>query len=285
MDGTEILIILLVLAIIGVVAYFVYAFIQNKEETDKDIKDTIGMVHSEQADRVSNIKYVVDEVNNVNSAIYTAWSTSNAALQSSLNGQQSHIGTINSNIMTINSNVSFINSEWTGFGSIIGFSNSSGALKIQDLPGVTPGGVNINLLGNVVATMGLNGSNLTNFPVTLCGADPSRCIKFPDKVSGDTYLTTLDSTRGKIKLDAATLMTGQTTVNGMFTTSNMVQFCTSPAVGGSPVCSSFNNGSIAPNTMNLLNGGTSNVGTFTTDTLKIGNKLVSIGSNNTLVVT
>jgi len=269
MDGTEILVILLVLAIVGVVAYFVYVYIKDKEKTDKSINDTIGMVNSEQADRVSNIKYVVDEVNNVNSAIYTSWSTSNTAIKTSIAAQ-------NSNMTLMNSNITNINNEWTGFGKILNVTNSCNAvMQLQNLPGVAPGGVNINLLGKVVANMGLTGSNLTIAnSATFCGADPSLCLKFPDN-SGNTYLTKLTA-GGSIILDAPTYMQGATTtMNSQFIANCNVQFCNTSG------CTIFNNGA---GSQNLLRGDTSNVGTLVTDSLKIGDNEIKFNDDNSFKI-
>ena len=208
MDTVDMILMLIsVISIIGLVAFFVYTYMQDKDATDKRIQKTIDMVTTEKSDRLSNVKYVVDNVNTVNTDIYTTMMTSNQSLNTSLTSNVNMVNSINKNI--------------SGFGSIMRFVNTSNQqfMSLGDLPGVAGGGVNVQLLQNVVATMGLTGQNLSTYPVKLCGGtDQNNCIQFPN-AAGDTYLTSMSAGKN-IVLDAPT------TVKGALATSNVVRICT-----------------------------------------------------------
>jgi hypothetical protein len=217
MDEIGIIVMLIaVLALVGIIIYFVYTYMKDKDEIDSRITKTSSMVDAEKSDRLSNVKYVVDEVNKVNADILKTMTTSNMIF--------------NTNLGANSKNISKINDELSGFGKIIQFSSNSTVLKLGDLPGVTGGGVNMTLLGQVMSSMGLTGKDLVNHPVILCGGtDTSKnCLKFPDE-NGNTYLTSLSDGK-KITLAS------DTNVLGAFTTSNLVNICSPTGTN----CSTFN---------------------------------------------
>jgi hypothetical protein len=228
MDTIEIVVMLIsVLALVGIVIFFVYTYITNKDATDKRIADTEGLVKNEQTNRLSNIKYVVDEVNTVNQSIYNTFSSSNLVMQKTL--------TSNSNAI-VN-----LDNEFTGFNKILSFSNykDGKVMKLTDLPGVPNSGVKASMLTEFIATMGLTGQNLSTYPVNFC--EGTRCIKFPD-ANGNTYLTNLGKD-GSIVMDAPTIVknnlsTQSVNIYGKLYSSN-VSFCPKNIAVGDATCTTF----------------------------------------------
>lgn len=230
MDEIGIIVMLIaVLALVGVIIYFVYTYMKDKDIIDSRIVKTTNMVDAEKSDRLSNMKYVVDEVNKVNADILKTITTSNIVFNTSLN--------------TNSKNIQTINDELSGFGKIVQFSSNSTVVKMSDLPGVS-GGVNITLLGQVMSSMGLTGKDLVNHPIILCGGtDTSKnCLKFPDE-NGNTYLTSLSDGKN-------ITLASPTSVLGTFTASNVVKICN---VTGEK-CSTFDTSTPTPTI--TLNGTT-----------------------------
>ncbi|NDB83606.1 MAG: hypothetical protein EB127_12915 [Alphaproteobacteria bacterium] len=238
MDEIGIIVMLIaVLALVGIIIYFVYTYMKDKDAIDSRITKTSGMVDAEKSDRLSNIKYVVDEVNKVNADILKTMTTSNMVFNTSLSANSKKISTIND--------------ELSGFGKIIQFSSNNAVLQMSDLPGVTGGGVNMTLLGQVMSSMGLTGKDLVNHPVILCGGtDTSKnCLKFPDE-NGNTYLTSLSDGKN-------ITLASPTNVMGAFTTSNLVNICNAKG----EKCSTFDTSTATP-TITL--NGTTNIPTGST---------------------
>jgi hypothetical protein len=186
------------------------------------------MVEAEKSDRLSNIKYVVDEVNSVNKDIYTTLSTSNQTINTSLSSLSTQHNTLKSDLNTYKADFNTYKADLnTGFGKWINLSSNTATIKLTELPGAQPGGVDIKLLGNVIATMGMTAVNLTPAkPFKLCngeGNTTGNCMKFPD-ADGNTYLTSLTN-GGKIVLDAPTKVNNSLDVSGMVRTSNMISLC------------------------------------------------------------
>lgn len=63
-------IILVLLALIGVLSYLIWDYMRFKDDIKGDISDTTNSLTNEKSERLSNIKYVVDQVNTVNTDIY-----------------------------------------------------------------------------------------------------------------------------------------------------------------------------------------------------------------------
>lgn len=174
-----ILIVLSLGAIIAALAYFIYDYVTYKHTVDGEITTATTSINSERQDRLSNLKYVVDQVNTVNDNIYN---------------------TTTSNLQVTNTKVATQSARTdnliAGFGKILSFNSTilpgSPSINLTDLPGsVAP---NMNLMQHVTAVMGLTASNLSKSgnSVAFCSQNnPNQCIKFPDN-NGNTYLTTLD---------------------------------------------------------------------------------------------
>ena len=243
MDEIGIIVMLIaVLALVGVIIYFVYIYMKDKDAINSRIIKTSSMVDAEKSDRLSNIKYVVDEVNKVNADILKTNTTSNIVFNTSLSANSKNIKTIND--------------ELSGFGKIIQFSSNNAVLQMSDLPGVTGGGVNMTLLGQVMSSMGLTGLDLVNHPVILCGGKDltKNCLRFPD-AQGNVFLSSLSD--GKNITLAST-----TKVLGEFSTSNLVNICSSTGTN----CTTFDARGVTPTI------------TLTGDTTLTGNTTIPSGS-------
>jgi hypothetical protein len=181
-------IVLMIIAFVclgGVVIYFINDYMKYKGTVSKEITDTNKSLDGEKNDRLSNLKYVVDQVNVVNDDIYN---------------------TMTNNIVATSSNV-VIQKHTTdgiisGLGKFLNFNEStdpkSPSLNLLNLPGsATP---NVSLMQHITATMGLTASQLHTGKnnVSFC-SDDNRCISFPD-TNGNTFITSLDP-NGNVVLD------------------------------------------------------------------------------------
>lgn len=185
-------IILLLLA--GVTIYFIVDYMKFKDTTDDSIDSAKKDIAEEGTRRISNLKYVVEQVNTVNDSIFNE-------VQNNSNFMLRSVNTLNSNqTKTLNGIDAFFK-----FTSNVG---SPSNITLFDLPGfVAP---DVKLMKHLTAVSGMtitdiNSSN--NFMI--CNRDsPAKCIKFPDN-NGDTYLTSF-SNNSKIVLDS----TGGIDLNG-----------------------------------------------------------------------
>ena len=131
------ILIIVTLALVGIISYCVYVYLQDKENITAKINSTnINLnkkIKNEQSNRLSNVKYVVDQVNRVNSDISTQFSSSNAtifkslstqgtAISSNLDIQNKQYSGLNTSIQGLQSNVTNdnnnINKIVTGFGQL-----------------------------------------------------------------------------------------------------------------------------------------------------------------------
>jgi hypothetical protein len=198
MDTIALIITLIIIFVVaGGLVYFVRDYIQYKNQVNKQFSVTQSSVNAEKADRVSNLKYVVDQINTVNTDIYSTTSDTVSAQDS-----------LSLDLTTNNNNI--VNS----LNKMFSFNDGSGNnIQFMNLPGSTQ--PNIQLLNKVNATMGLTAKNLQPLEnnVQFCSKNrPERCITFPDK-DGNTLLTNLGNTGGKIILDAEGGVQMNNTVN------------------------------------------------------------------------
>jgi hypothetical protein len=197
MDAIAVVVMLLaLLALAGVVAFFLYDYFKHKEQNDKSFEAAKKHVEAEKGDRVSNIKFVVDQVNEVNQDIYQTM-TSNVDLlrqdATTLQQSQYNLQSGLDKFLRFSSNVP------TGMGGA--------PVTLRDLPGTaTP---DVHLIRHVTAVMGITASDLGKDGnlVELCNPDRTRCIRFPD-AKGDTYLTSLDASKNVV-VDAPMHVTGE----------------------------------------------------------------------------
>lgn len=205
MDSLSIIVMLLALiALAGVVIYFIRDYLAYKDKTAGDIQSTNNTINQEEQDRLANLAYVVGQVNTVNDDIYNtmtsniSYTNSNVSLQTARTN--SIVGNLG-NIVTFDSAAAGTGAATAGAtGAATGaLSGSAPSVGLFDLPGsATP---NINLIKHMTATMGLTANDLAkDKQVQFCSrANPAHCINFPD-ASGNTFITNLDP-NGKVVLD------------------------------------------------------------------------------------
>ena len=239
-----VIIILIVLGLIGLISYFVYVYIQDKNEIDSHLSNTYLQLQEEETNRVSNIKYVVDQVNTVNSDIAKQFATSNSMFQSSINSKQAQI-TANlgqqqvqytnlSNVTTglntsTNRNTSNIDSIVTGFGKYMNFGNPFGnnSYNLLNLPSSPP--ANLNLMAQVNLLMGLTAQNLSpvgGSNINFCyGPGNKNCSSFPNS-DGDTVISAAPKNTSGFTKDRTNeiVLQGDTKVNGTLN-ANTIKLC------------------------------------------------------------
>lgn len=167
----------------SIVIYFIKDYVEYKSQINTQFSVTESKVNAEKLDRLSNLRYVVDQVNTVNDDIASTLdkeTTNQTTLASELDASQKNY--------------------LAGLNSAFKFRDNSGKqISLTDLPGsVQP---NTEVLTNIIATMGLTAKDLepNGNKVKLCSKkDPSKCIQFPDN-NGNTYLTDMDN--GSVIID------------------------------------------------------------------------------------
>lgn len=180
--------ILALLALIGVVVFFLYDYFKHKDENANDFRETGKKIDAEKTDRLSNLKYVVDQVNVVNTDIFN---------------------TMTSNVDRLDMNTSNVQKMHTSYvdqvGSYMRFSCNlipgAPSVSLSNLPGT--GAPNLELIQHVTAMMGMTVHDLTGEGkqrVELCNPDKSKCIKIPDEY-GNVHVTTL-SDGGRVVVDS-----------------------------------------------------------------------------------
>lgn len=191
MDIFGFILLILVLFLLGGAGYFAYDYLQHKKDLDAKLKETTtkiegnaSKIETEGNTRMSNLKYMVGEINKVHDDIFTTLETRVDEQKTALTGVASDQTKLISGMGTL------FKVEPSPLSSVA----SSNAMSILDLPG-NPN-VNVQLLKHVTTVSGLTARDLKSedgvlTSVKLCGAgDDPRCIQFPDE-NGNTYLTSL----------------------------------------------------------------------------------------------
>lgn len=184
------IVVLLILLILGAGGYFAYDYVKYKATledqlatTQKNIQSNQSALVDEQKKRLSNMKYVVDQINTTNEDIYNTFSsnvTDTRTATTTLNEQQAKI--------------------LNGLGSVMKFSTGASVaggtacnIDLLALPGSPT--ANIELLRRVNTINGMDFNQLkkeTN--VKFCGQSlngaNARCIEFP-RSDGKTVFTNL----------------------------------------------------------------------------------------------
>jgi hypothetical protein len=181
------ILIVLILLILGAGGYFAYDYIKYKQDledqlntTKKNIQANQNALVDEQKKRLSNLKYVVDQINTTNEDIYNTFTsnvTDTRTATTSLDTRQAQI--------------------IASLGSLMRFSTGTGAassnVDILNLPG-TPT-ANMELLRRVSTINGMNFNELKqDTTVKFCGqalnGAAARCIQLP-RTDGKTVFTNL----------------------------------------------------------------------------------------------
>jgi hypothetical protein len=181
---------ILIVVILGAGGYYAYDYMQYKKKLDdqiataqKNITTNQQALVDEQKKRLSNLKYVVNQINDTNLDIYNTF-TSNVVDSSNVSQQ---LNTRQTQMLN-------------GLGSVMRFSAGASVaggtacnIDLLSLPGAPT--ANIELLRRVSTINGMdfNQLNATN-PVKFCGpaltGGAARCIQLPN-ADGKTVLTNI----------------------------------------------------------------------------------------------
>lgn len=169
-----VLLFVVVLALAGIFTYLFMDYNKFKTKVDTEHTDAQTKMTSETNNRMSNVKYVVDQVNSVNKDIANTFTSNIAAQNARLTAQEAWKA---STISAINQTVQFT-------------SNTGSVFDLWGMPGaVAP---DIQLINHVTAMSGLtvNGLDKAGPAVKFCAptAAGGKCIMFPD-TNGNTTLT------------------------------------------------------------------------------------------------
>lgn len=281
MDFASLVIMVIVLfALIGVLVFLILDYMKFKTETADNLVKASETVTNEKTERLANMKYIVDQVNNVNTDIYNTFSSNMTMYDKKVTDVSS-------------SNVTMMNS----LESVFGFKVEGADKRILELPGgVKP---DLQLITNVTAISGMNITQLTsNVSTQFCSAiDSDRCIRFPDD-NGNTYITSLYPNK-QVVIDGDTVFRdkisyasadGNTTYGEISsfgtdnadmllkTNKNMILQATDGGIGigQSPIN--------PPDAMLHVNGPAGSVDIFKATSVNPGNTPVRILSDGTLIV-
>lgn len=194
-----ILIILILLALAGAIAFLIYDYLGYKDTTDASIADANKKIRTEGDTRLSNLKYVVEQVNKVNTDIYNTWSSNNTLLTNNLSATSNQQTRVQ-----------------RGLQSVFDFTPSMScnvSVPLIDLPGYA--NPDVRLIKHVTMVSGLTIKDIgttSNTNVTFCSKnEPTRCIKFPDE-NGNTLLTSMAS-GSRVIFDTDTDVNGTLNLN------------------------------------------------------------------------
>jgi len=264
-SGTFAIVVLLILmlGLAGVIVYLYMSFRTHKDDMEKSfttvdakVKVNETKIVDESTNRLGNIKYVVDQVNDVNDSI---WNTYNAMASSN----QIAINTLAS------SNVALAN-------GIDAFFRTSTSVTQQDRKRVwelTSSNMDprLDVIRNVTLTGGMTALDLKppsagqaqSVKARFCGAGAGApCISFPDD-NGDTYLTSFSSGRSII-LDSPVNVKGDMTLTGTngattprkITSANGIVFDSTLGIKADPITdTALNVSSTAAGINNLIKAG------------------------------
>ena len=182
---SNIVILLSLIATAIILYYFIRDYTKYKTSLNTKLSKSQSIIDSEKADRVGNLKYVVDQVNTINQEVASVAQdkiTKQNKLAQQLDASQGNI------IAGLNSAVSFTDANNT-------------TIPLVNLPGADH--PNMHLLKHVTATMGLTTNDLNvDGTLKMCSSkDPNKCISLADK-DGNTYLTDIGASPGSVILDA-----------------------------------------------------------------------------------
>ena len=206
---------ILLFAIAGTIIFFAVDYYKHKKAMDEQIVTTTKQFETEKSDRLSNLKYVVDQVNSVNSNMYTDINSSVSDVKDIVDTQGASLSNV-----------------YSGLGHFLNFTSNaliadSPKVSLSDLPGYP--NPDVQLMKHVSAMMGMTVRDLdrtSNFE--LCAkSDKTRCIRFPD-ADGNTLIKALE-TNGKVVLDGTVDMKGQMNMYSLTNGSSVLSGSIKPA--------------------------------------------------------
>jgi hypothetical protein len=203
MDGAAVALLLLILGIAGVLTYIILDYNTYKTDTSTRFAGAKAAddankhsISTESTTRLSNVKYVVDQVNSVNDQIYTKTQNDVAAVTATTDklGKTSDDTTMVLSMML------------TGMDNFLKFGETPSSSTNQGLymgytMDPTVHNADLRLMQHTTAIGGLSVPDLTadssksNMKVRFCGAPAGlgaspACIELPN-AEGDTYFTSL----------------------------------------------------------------------------------------------
>ena len=180
MDVISIVIFVIVLlALCGFIIYLSIDYFKFKDKTNLDIVTADSAITQETSDRLSNLKYVVDQVNAVNYDI-------SSTISSNLDDTNKQLGKLSTQQATLEGNLNHVFS----FSSNIG-STGDNSYNFLNLP--SSSNPNLNLMSHVSMLGGMTINQLNNgadpnHQVSMCFDNGKNCIQIPD-TNGNTFLT------------------------------------------------------------------------------------------------
>lgn len=186
------LITVVLLAAIAVGVYFYVDYVKHKDENVSDIDVVKTDITKEKNDRLGNLAFVVEQVNNTNRDITDAYNEKYTKFE-------------------------------TGFGSIIRANDAAGAnIPLQNLGNTpAPNVDNIKMMKKVSVVGGMTINDIRNtasagspstYVNTFKACSSTKCNEFPNS-NGDVFLTGFGDTN-TIVLDSPAMLMKGTTVNG-----------------------------------------------------------------------
>lgn len=189
-------------------------FDKHKTDNQTDFKKVETDLSKEKSDRLSNLSFVIDQVNAVNKDIKSTYDNANAAQDKQLTQYGSNISIMNTSLTGMGNSMAMFNASLRGINNRIhGIETGFGTLlevKDGNMTSFPPllslsriQNPDINLIKNVSV---LSGMTIKDVQATkqfkICGGTPERCVSFPD-AQGNTYLTGFGANASLI-LDAPT---------------------------------------------------------------------------------
>ena len=183
----ELILIILVILVVAAVSIFAWTdYNKHKKSNETDFTKVGTEIKTEGETRLSNLKFVVDQVNKTNEDMDTTYTKKFGDIDNSLKDY---------------------NSFKAGFGSLITARNSSSNVDIPLTNLATLPATDVNMMKHVSFLGGAtikdlqNSVDKSNMRLKMCGVgDKPACIEVPN-ADGDTYLTSLVKD-GNIVFDA-----------------------------------------------------------------------------------
>jgi hypothetical protein len=186
-----IIMIVVTLALIGITAFLIYDYLQYKDDTSMNFAKTSQSVYAEKSERLSNMKYIVDQVNNVNNDIFNTYSSNVATTASNINDLQRKQ---NGMVAGLGTFLNFTSNQY------ISGSTNNANLSLLDLPGIPSPDVQLIKHVTILSGMNINELSSSNSAQFCSKSNPSRCIQLPDS-NGDIVFRSFDTNK-KVVIDS-----------------------------------------------------------------------------------
>lgn len=179
-------IIFVILTLSAIVTYVVLDMNRQKQELADKLNSTNAALQSEKSDRISNVKYVVDQVNEVNDDIYKSVNTTLQQDKQKIDALTS----AHSDLTTSLNAFMAASPTSTAYASTV---NSASIPITEHKEVINP---DLRFLKRVSVTKGMTVSDVdySNSPINdvkICSkVDPSNCLRIPD-AKGNTVLTSV----------------------------------------------------------------------------------------------